>query len=182
MPDSLTQAGVRCHHERDRRSEPAPPAGIMKYMEYAAPGLLLVMSATGFSAFTYVATTRPLTDLESVFLQVFAASAGFIGTFMIGRQSARKAALEVIKPHARSAFRRLISQYQSLHRMASIIESSNNSKMPDQYKDVLARLDEIAIAQISTADDALADWEDIVPEDVKELRQALSSGRSRKGR
>ena len=66
--------------------------------------------------------------------------------------------------------------------MASIIESSNNSKMPDQYKDVLARLDEIAIAQISTADDALADWEDIVPEDVKELRQALSSGRSRKGR
>ena len=60
--------------------------------------------------------------------------------------------------------------------MATIIESSRRSRVPD-YNQVVARLDEIAIAQISTADDALADWEDIVPEDVKELRQALSSRR-----
>ena len=66
--------------------------------------------------------------------------------------------------------------------MASLIESSRSSKTPDQYKEVLARLSEIAITQISSADDALADWEDIVPEDVKELREGLSSGQSRKGR
>ena len=66
--------------------------------------------------------------------------------------------------------------------MASLIESSQNSKTQDQYKEVLARLSEIAITQISTADDALADWEDIVPEDVKELRQGLSFEQSRKGR
>ena len=154
----------------------------MKYVEYAAPVLLISMSVVGFSAFAYVATTRPLTDLESVFLQVFSALTGFIGTFMIGRKSARNAAIEVIKPHARSAFRRLLSQYQSLHRMATIIESAQSSEMPDQDKQVLARLGEIAIAQISTADDALADWEDIVPEDVKELRQALSSRRPRRGK
>ena len=154
----------------------------MKYMEYAVPGLLILMSAAGFSTFAYVATTRPLSDLESVFLQVFSASTGLIGTFMIGRQSARNAASEVIKPHARSAFRRLMSQFQSLHRMASLIESSQSSKTPDQYKEVLARLSEIATTQISSADDALADWEDIVPEDVKELREGLSSGQSRRGR
>ena len=180
--DPLTQTGVRRHHQREYRSAPSPMADIMRYMEYAAPWLLIIMSVAGFSAFAYVATTRPLTDLESVFLQVVSASTGFLGTFMIGRQSARNAAAEVIKPHARSAFRRLISQYQSLHRMASIITSSQSLRMPEQYKEVLARLGEIAITQISTADDALADWEDIVPEDIKELRQALSSRRLRRGR
>ena len=160
---------------------PSPTIGrVMKYMEYAAPVLLIIMSVAGFSTFAYVATTRPLTDLESVFLQVFSASTGFIGTFMIGRQSAKNVATEIIKPHARSAFRRLLSLYQSLHRMATIIESSRRSKVAD-YNQVVARLDEIALAQISTADDALADWEDIVPEDVKELRQVLSSRRPRGG-
>ena len=66
--------------------------------------------------------------------------------------------------------------------MANLIASSQSSKTPDQYKEVLARLSEIAITQISTADDALADWEDIVPEDVKELREGLSSGQSGRGR
>ena len=147
----------------------------MKYKEYALPGFLICMSVAGFVAFAYVATTRPLTDLESVFLQFFSVSMGFLGTFMAGRQSSRNAATEMIKPHARSAFRRLLSQYQSLHRMATIIASSQSPGIPDRSKQVLAQLGEIAIAQISTADDALADWEDIVPEEVKELRQELSS-------
>ena len=154
----------------------------MKYTEYAAPGLLIVMSVAGFVAFAYVATTRQLTDLESVFLQVLAVSTGFTGTFMVGRLSATNVAREIIKPHARSAFRRLLSQYESLHRMATIIDSSRGSNMPDQGQQVLARLGEIATSQISIADDALADWEDIVPEDVRELRQVLSSKRSRRGR
>ena len=149
----------------------------MKYMEYAAPGALVALSVAGFSTFAYVASTRALTDLESVFLQAFSVSAGFIGTFMAGRQSAGDAAKEVIKPHARSAFRRLISQYQSLHRMATIITSSQDAGAMTihDYQQVVARLGEIAIEQISTADNALSDWEDIVPEDVRELRQVLSS-------
>ena len=154
----------------------------MKYGEYAVPALLICMSVAGFSIFAYVATERPLTDLESVFLQVFSGLTGFLGTFLIGRQSARIAAAELIKPHARSAFRRLLSQYQSLHRMATIIDSYKSSKMPDRNKEVLARLEEIAITQISTADHALADWADIVPEDFEELRQELSSRSAKGGR
>jgi hypothetical protein len=148
--------------------------------EYVAPTLLIGMSVIGFVAFAKVATERPLTELEGVLLQAFSVSMGFIGTFMIGRQSARSAAMDIIKPHARSAFRRLLSQYQSLRRMATIVESSQGSEAPDQYEQALARLGEIAIAQISTADDALSDWEDIVPEDVMELRR-LSSKRPRRG-
>ena len=153
----------------------------MNHTEYAAPGLLIGMSAVGFCTFAYVATTRSLTDLEGVFLQAFSVLTGFTGTFMAGRQSARSAAKDLIKPHARSAFRHLVSQYESLHRMATIIASSQSSDMPVQCRHVLARLDEIAIAQISTADDALADWEDVVPEDVGELRRVLGTRNEQHG-
>ena len=154
----------------------------MRHSEYVAPGLLIATSLAGFVAFAYVAATRPLTDLESVLLQVLAVSTGFTGTFMVGRLSATTAAKGIIEPHARSALRRLVSQYQSLHRMATIIESSHDSNKPDPCQQVLARLGEIAISQIRTADDAIADWEDVVPEDVKELRRVLSSRRPRRGR
>lgn len=154
----------------------------MKNLEYVVPALLICMSVAGFCVFAYVATDRPLTDLESVFLQAFSGLTGFLGTFLIGRQSARSAAAEFIKPHARSAFRRLLSHYQSLHRMVTIIDLSKSSKMLDQYKEALARLEEIATTQISTADDALADWEDIVPEDIEELRKKLVSRSEQGGR
>ena len=151
----------------------------MKYKEYVVPSLLICMSIAAFSSFAHAATQRALTDLESLFIQALFALSGFTGTFIIGRQSAREAATELVKPHARSAFRRLLSQYQSLHRMTSIIDPFQTSEMSDREK--LARLEEIAMAQISTAGHALEDWADIVPEDVAELRKALSSSRSRGG-
>ena len=40
---------------------------------------------------------------------------------------------------------------------------------------LLARLEEIIVGQIFTADDALEDWNDIVPDDVEELKQAFES-------
>ena len=42
-------------------------------------------------------------------------------------------------------------------------------------KVVLAKLDAIVTEQLATADDALDDWNDIVPEDVAELKQKLQS-------
>ena len=154
----------------------------MKYREYVLSVLLIVMSVAGFITFAGVATERPLTALESVGLQFYSAFTGFLGTYIFGRQSAKKIAAELNKPHAKSAFRRLLSMYRSLSRMASIIDSSRGSEMSESAKLVLARLEEIATAQISTADDALADWTDIVPEDVEELHQVLSSTKSQGGR
>ena len=40
-------------------------------------------------------------------------------------------------------------------------------------KMLLARLEEIVAYQLITADDALDDWNDIVSEDVEELKQKL---------
>lgn len=145
----------------------------MNYKEYVVPTFLICVSVAGFIIFANVAAERTLSTLEGVFLQALSAVTGFTSTFMFGRRSAREAAAELVKPHARSAFRRLLSQYQSLHRMAAIIAAPPSSEMSDREK--LARIEEIAITQIGTADHALEDWEDIVPEDVAELRKARSS-------
>ena len=152
---------------------------IMKDLGYRiGPVLLIVMSVAGFAAFACVATTRQLTELESVLLQFFIAAAGYIGTFMVGRQTAGRAAKDVIKPHARSAFRRLLSLYRSHQQMASVIENARGSRTIDDYRLTLARLEGIVLGQISTADAAMEDWRDIVPEDVEELyKSAMRASR-----
>lgn len=145
----------------------------MKLLERITPFLLVVASLGVAGLFAYIATERTLTNLESVILQAFALGAGLVGSFVFGRQSAREAAREIIKPHARSAFRRLLSLYQSLSRVGTTIEASQKSDSPEDNEVTLAKLEAIVIEQLATADDALEDWRDIVPEDVEELRQRL---------
>ena len=53
--------------------------------------------------------------------------------------------------------------------MATVIDGARDFRDLEDYKVGLAKLEVIAVEQISTADDALADWRDIVPEDVEEL-------------
>ena len=77
----------------------------------------------------------------------------------------------MVKPYAKSAFRRLLSLYHNLARAATVIQSGRVSDFQENYQVTLARLEEIVAAQLITADDALEDWRDIVPEDVKELNQ-----------
>lgn len=140
----------------------------MKNFERIAPFSLILISVVVAVSFAYVATTRPLTGLESVLLQSLSLFAGLGGSFIFGRQSASEAAREIIKPHARSAFRRLRSLYQSLSRVATTIESVQSVESPE-YPVVIAKVEAIVIEQIATADDALEDWRDIVPENIKEL-------------
>ncbi len=145
----------------------------MKILKYVAIALLIT-SVVVASLFVYTATSRILTPLESVILQLFTLLAGLGGSFIFGRQSAREAAREIIKPHARSAFRRLLSLYQSLSRVATTIESSQNFESPVENQVTLAKLEAIVVEQLASADDAIEDWKDIVPEDVKELDQRFS--------
>lgn len=145
----------------------------MKNLHYIGAGFLVLVSI-GISFFVaYIATTRTLSGVEGTLWQIFVLVAGLTGSFIFGRQSAREAASEIIKPHARSAFRRLITLYNGLSRAANAIESSQSSKSDEDYQVLLARLEEIVTEQLTTADDALDDWDDIVPEDVAELKQKL---------
>ena len=144
----------------------------MKNIKYIVP-VLIGLGILALIILVVIAATRDLSSLESVLLQIILLAIGSSISFFIGHRSAREAASEIIKPHARSAFRRLISLYNGLSRAATVIESSQSSKSDEDYQVALARLEEIVTEQLTTADDALDDWNDIVPEDVAELKQKL---------
>ena len=146
----------------------------MKNLERFGPVLLVVISVGVAGYFVYVATARALTGLEGVLLQVIALATGLVGSFIFGRRSAHEAAREIIKPHARSAFRRLRSLYLSLSQVADAIESSHDFESREDYQMILAKLEAFVFDQLVTADDALEDWRDVVPEDVEGLRRSLS--------
>lgn len=138
--------------------------------------IIMVVAAFIFVALSvFISSQRDLTSLENTLLQAFGLGLGLIGSFMFGRQSAKEAAKEIIKPHARSAFRRLISLYESLSRVGFAIEDCHNN--PESQSHTMAKLEAIVVEQLSTADDALEDWNDIVPEEVSELKARLEKSR-----
>jgi len=126
--------------------------------------------------FIYMSTVRALTTLENSFFQMFTLSAGLIGSYFLGRESAAQNAKELMKPHARSAFRRLVALYRGLSRIDGEIQVSRLSLSTDEYlNSCLGKLEGMVTEQIATAADALEDWNDIVPEDVQELKQKLEA-------
>ena len=151
----------------------------MKKSEVIAAIVLAIVFSLIFGLYIYFSSTRELSDLENVLLILFTLIAGLVGSFFFGRYSARKAAKEILKPHARSAFRRLQSLYLSLSRVARISSASLKSSSPEDHKVALLKLESIATEQIAAANDALDDWRDIVPEDVEELEQRYSEQRNR---
>lgn len=148
----------------------------MKNLYRMVPPVFLVLVSIIIAGFVaHTATTRALNGVESVLWQIFVLAAGLTGSFIFGKQSVQEAAREIIKPHARSAFRRLLSLYRGLSWTLTEIKSSQNSGVQEESQVVLAKLEAIVSEQLATADDALEDWNDIVPEDVEELRQKLQS-------
>ena len=136
----------------------------MKSIEKLAPPCLVFMSIGFLLLFGYNATQRPLTNVEAYIFQIFALFLGLTGSYVFGRQAA------VTGPHARSAFRRLVSLYRSIGRVANIIAEEEREDNATKMKIIEA----IVREQITTANDALADWQDIVPESVEELGQELT--------
>lgn len=152
-------------------------------MKYLLPAALVLVSLGIAGYFVYMATNRTITQLEGTLLQFFILAAGLAGSFWFGRQSAMRAAREIIRPHARSAFRRLVSLYSSLARVAETVESAELSESVVDYRIALARVDATVKGQIEMADDALEDWRDIALEDVDELwqRHLLSENQENEG-
>jgi hypothetical protein len=140
-------------------------------------GLIFVaLSVLTSITFLIMASLRDLTGLENTLLQIFSLGLGLVGSYIMGKESARETAKDIIKPHARSAFRRLLSLYKSLSRLAFAIQSAR-SGVPENLDAIaiLDRLEAIVTEQIGTADDALEDWNDVVPEEVANLRAQLQN-------
>lgn len=140
-------------------------------------GLVFVGIAGAISvAFLILAYVRDLTALENTLLQITSLGLGLWGSYLMGKESAKEAARDLIKPHARSAFRRLISLYKSLSRLAYAIQTSRDSVAGNvQAIAVLDRLEAMVTEQIGTADDALEDWNDLVPDEISTLKTQLQT-------
>jgi hypothetical protein len=95
-------------------------------------GIFLVMISTIISvASIYISSQRDLTSLENTLFQLIILAIGLLGSYVIGRESTKESAKELIKPHARSAFRRLLSLYSSLSRLAGLIKDSKHKAKED---------------------------------------------------
>lgn len=133
-------------------------------MMYVAAALIVAaFIVAGYM--TYVSASRQLSALESALFQILVLAAGISGSFIFGRIAALKASRDVIRPHARSAFRRVFSLYKSLYNLSDRIEEMRRDD-PDPRLDVIqTTVDE----QITTGQDALEDWRDIIQDDVDEI-------------
>ena len=130
-------------------------------------GLLAVITIVLSVILIFVAQSRPLTPLEGVLLQVVILAAGLGASYMIGKNAAMEAARSIIRPHARSAFRRVYNLYASLYRLSTRIEMLNDQNPDHRLQLIRALVDE----QFATGGDALEDWRDIIPEDVDEMER-----------
>ncbi len=128
---------------------------------------VLFLSASLVIACIFVVLTsfRNPTTIEAALFQLLILISGLLGSYIFGKNAARAAAIDVIKPHARAAFRRLTHLYNSLYRLSERIEELKEEK-PDHRLDLIQAL---IHEQIGTGQDAIEDWRDIVPEEVEQI-------------
>lgn len=129
----------------------------MKNSQWIWQGLIASVVLVPVIVFGFITAKRDLTDFENLLLQFIFLSIGCGVSYWVGQESVKKAAREMISPHAKSAFRRLISLYRSLSRASSTIKSEPKSDTEDDLQMILAKLDTIITEQLDMADDALED-------------------------
>ena len=129
--------------------------------------LLLAVCILAAVAVVGLTIFRDLTTLEFGLFQLLILATGLLGSYIFGRNAARVGAMEVLKPHARAAFRRIMALYNSLYRLSNRIEELS-AENPDNRLDLIQAL---VNEQITTGQDAMEDWRDIVPEDVEEIEK-----------
>ena len=90
----------------------------MSLVRAMLPFAIIVILAVVCVAFAIlvvlVSSTRPLTPLEATLLQVVILGTGLSASYLFSQRAARVAAEQLMKPHARSAFRRVKSLYTGL--------------------------------------------------------------------
>jgi len=123
---------------------------------------------------------RRFSERENIIIQFFFFAVGVGASYVFGKASARASAIEMLKPHARSAFRRLLWLYYSFFRVAHEIERSrgaNSTSESDEAATNPAALSQYAALKVMVVDQiemgkhAIEDWRDIIPEDVEDVEE-----------
>ena len=82
---------------------------------WLALGIVFIATSVAFAAYMIVVASgraesgESLTALEVALFQVLSLGVGLLGSFFVGRFSAAEAARDVIRPHARSALRTILT-------------------------------------------------------------------------
>lgn len=131
----------------------------------------------------YVGTLKHPNTLAAAILQGATLFFGAFAAFIFARASVGSAARELIRPHARSAFRRVRNIYGALGSLLQVLDDQSltfislrsedsPSMLGYEYVDMtIQMLKYLITAQLSTADDALADWRDLVPDEVRQIEE-----------
>lgn len=115
-----------------------------------------------------VSAVRPLSTLELVLWQILSLAVGLFASYRFGQNAAREAARDVVRPHARSAARHLVSLWSSLYRLSKRVEDFRSVREDYRLEIIQAIIEE----QIPISSSAVEDWRDIVAEDIEEILEA----------
>ena len=169
-------------------SRTTPP--LMPYAPYvrrsrwtvAGRGAALVAVSIGLGILTvYVGTRTHPNTFATLLLQAITLVFSTYGAYVFAKASVEDAARALVTPHARSAFRRVRSIYEALGRLLDLIDRQSvnfnvarKPSVPDtlDYETVrltMLMLERIITEQVSTVDDALDDWRDLVPDEVQQI-------------
>ena len=132
---------------------------------YALGGILVSVSLAFAAVMVFAASSRELSPLESSLFQAVILGGGLSGSFLFGRMSAMQAARDVIRPHARSAFRRVLSLRRSLNTLSARIEAMQR----ERYDIRLDLIHVVVNEQTFISQDALDDWRDVIPDDISDM-------------
>ena len=149
---------------------------LMKFIRAMWPYALVVALALACVAFVIllvrVSSNRPLTPLESILLQIVILGTGVSGSYLFSQRSAKAAAEQVVRPYARSAFRRVKSLYSGLFYLKALMDRHHESDT-ESASQIVQVIEAVVDQQVNTVADAMADWRDLVPEDVADLERQL---------
>ena len=139
--------------------------------QWLLPALLCGLAIVAAWWFVGVASRRQITQLEGALFQVITLGLGFLGSYVFGKQSAATAAREIIRPHARSAFRRALTHFGALMRLKKTIDGFKASDCDKE--EILRTVDALVAEQVATVDDSMEDWRDLVPDEVAKIESRL---------
>lgn len=159
-----------------------------RWVRWLVPAVFIALSLILAVVTVRVGTEQEPNRLAASLLQGITIVVGTVGSFLLGRNSSEESARELIRPHARSAFRRVLNLYRALGRQreaiagegvrlaeVSVETSEGRVVSLDHAQASLVALSYIVVEQISTADDALEDWRDIVPDEVAAIEAAAQA-------
>lgn len=139
-------------------------------------GMLIIISLGMMITIIVVAIRRPLSEVEAIAMQAFSLLAALGGSYLFSRQGAENSAKKMFVPHARSALRRIVSLYGGISHVAQLVDSKDGDRIKDDNSRLLA-IRTIVYGLIRTANDALEDWREVVPEAVDEVEKNIPENR-----